>query len=283
MVRQEHIHIVSAGENIHKAYPAAVRDLQGITHAFIFADTELYTNSACDDERTRTYKTATRSAVTNVKSISASLNIPFSLVYIDPPAFESVKKAILTIGKDHPTARYSFDLSAGSKDLSMALFAISLWVNGDAFYTFGVYKGEVTNTKLAVPKMTAESVAANPNYLTVLRTLYRSQESQAPLVRVLPRSYLFNQLSGFYVPVRKKGVKIVENKTGKTELYTGKRAVLHELSQGTFSNILRTMTKLDLVQERAGGPDNNRKEKFYAITPSGKLAVQLAEIRPWNP
>jgi DNA-binding PadR family transcriptional regulator len=42
------------------------------------------------------------------------------------------------------------------------------------------------------------------------------------------------------------------------------------------------MTELDLVQER-GSPDNNRKEKFYAITPSGKLAVQLAEIRPRNP
>jgi DNA-binding PadR family transcriptional regulator len=77
-------------------------------------------------------------------------------------------------------------------------------------------------------------------------------------------------------------VKIAENKTGKTDLYTGKKAVLHELSQGTFSNILRTMTVLDLVQELAG-PGNNRKEKYYAITSSGDLAVQLALIKPRKP
>ncbi|MDP3564534.1 MAG: hypothetical protein Q8R70_08595 [Methanoregula sp.] len=66
---------------------------------------------------------------------------------------------------------------------------------------------------------------------------------------------------------------------GKTDLYTGKKAVLHTLSQGTFSNILKTMIALDLVRGNPN-PDSKWKENFYTITPSGVLALQLAELKP---
>ena len=45
MARQEHVHIISAGENIYPSYAATVRDYPDITQTFVFADTELYTNS----------------------------------------------------------------------------------------------------------------------------------------------------------------------------------------------------------------------------------------------
>lgn len=132
--------------------------------------------------------------------------------------------------------------------------------------------------KLAGPRTTVETVAANQNYLKILQTLYYTPGKQEHPVRVVPRSYLFNQLSGAYIPVRKKGVKVAKNTMGKTDLYTGKKAVLHTLSQGTFSNILKTMIALDLVREMTN-PDSNRKENYYTITPSGVLALQLAEFK----
>jgi hypothetical protein len=134
--------------------------------------------------------------------------------------------------------------------------------------------------KLPVPKILPENVAANPNYITILSTLAHTpgKTDTGTGVRVLPRSYMFNQLAGFYIPVRKKGVKVVENTTGKTDPYTGKKAVLHELSQGTFSNILKIMTAADLIEEMTG-PEGNRKEKFYRIAASGGLALQLAEVQ----
>lgn len=144
MARQEHIHIVSAGEKIHDTYTAAIRDLQDITHTFVFADTALYTNSALDDERTKAAKTAVRDAVNRVKTISLSVSIPASLVYIDPPADVSVKKAVQKIFHDHPGARYTFDLSEGSKDLALALFLISLWLHGDV-YTMRLRDGRERN------------------------------------------------------------------------------------------------------------------------------------------
>ena len=76
MNQQDHVHIISAGVHIGTAYPAAIRDLRTVTHTFVFADTELYTNSLKDDERTKTAKTAARDAVTMVKTFSDSLKIP---------------------------------------------------------------------------------------------------------------------------------------------------------------------------------------------------------------
>jgi hypothetical protein len=279
MTRQEHIHVITAGEAIYPSYAATVRDHPDITHTFVFADTEIYTNNTRDDPATRAQKDAARDAVNQVKTLAASLKIPVLLVYVIPPADASARDSILKIKKEHPDAKFSFNLSAGSKDMCLALFALSLWVEGDAFYAFCGRKGEAANGKLAVPKTPAESVAANANYGKILQTLNRSPGKQERSIRVLPRSYLFTQLAGFYVPNRKMGVKVAENKAGKTDLFTGKRAVLHELSQGTCSSILNTLAGWDMIQE-VPGPAGNRKEKYYSITPAGELALQLAEIKP---
>ena len=281
MVRQEHVHIISAGENIHKAYTAAIRDLGDISHTFVFADIEIYTNSARDNEKTQALKTATRDAVTGVKSISASLKIPCPLIYVTPPAFASACDAMHKIRVEHPDAKYSFDLSAGSKDLSMALFLISFWLEGDAYYAFGDPKGEGTPLKLAVPKVPARDVWANQNYMKILSVLGSTPGVKEPSPRILPRSYIFNQLESFYVPVRKKGVKVATS-ISKTDLNTGKRAVIPILSQGTFTDILSIMKALDLIREEPK-QGNNKKEKFYRITPSGELALQLFEIKTRKP
>jgi hypothetical protein len=113
--------------------------------------------------------------------------------------------------------------------------------------------------KLAVPKIPAKSVATNPNYIKILETLASTPRKQEPASRVRPRFYLFNQLAGAYVPIRKKGLKIAENKTGKTDLYTGKKAVLHELSQGTCSSFLNTLARWDLILEVLNLAGNRKK------------------------
>ena len=82
---------------------------------------------------------------------------------------------------------------------------------------------------------------------------------------IVPYWYILTQLETFYVPVRKKGVKIASST--RTDLNTGKHALIPVLSQGTFSNILKIMVAGDLIQE-VPGPDNNRKEKYYSITPA---------------
>jgi len=274
MDRQDHIHIIAAGEGIEAACAAAIRDLRDITRINVFADNELYSNSSRDDERTKAHKTAVRDAVNGVKALATSLDIPASLVYIAPPAAASVAAAVPKIKKESPGARFTFDLSGGSKDLALALFSVSLWLDGDAYYAFaGPRRAEPTG-KLAVPTIPLREIAANPNYMRILAVLAGTPGKNDTLPRILPRSYLFTQLEAFYVPVKKSGVKMNMSKT-KTDAVTGKRAVIPVLSQGTFSSLLITLASADLVQE-VPGPAGNRKEKYYRITASGTLALQLA-------
>ncbi|MGA9085672.1 MAG: hypothetical protein ACLQMU_00025 [Methanoregula sp.] len=274
MDRQEHIHIIGAGEEIGAACAAAIRDLQDITRIFVFADSELYSNSSRDDERTKAHKTAVRVAVNGTKALAASLKIPASLVYIDPPASGTVAAAVQKIKSGYPGARCTFDLSGGSKDLSLALFQVSLWLEGDAYYAYAGPRGAGPSEKLAVPKIPLRDIAANPNYLRILTVLSDPPGKAETAPRILPRSYLFTQLEPFYVPVRTKGVK-TNTSTTKTDATTGKRAVIPVLSQGTFSSMMNTLASADLVQE-VPGPAGNRKEKYYRITASGTLAMQLA-------
>jgi len=49
---------------------------------------------------------------------------------------------------------------------------------------------------------------------------------------IVPYWYILTQLETFYVPVRKKGVKIASST--RTDLNTGKHALIPVLSQGTF-------------------------------------------------
>ena len=267
---QEHIHIIGAGEEIGAACAAAIRDLQDITRIFVFADSELYSNSSRDDERTKAHKTAVRVAVNGTKALAASLKIPASLVYIDPPASGTVAAAVQKIKSGYPGARCTFDLSGGSKDLSLALFQVSLWLEGDAYYAYAGPRGAGPSEKLAVPKIPLRDIAANPNYLRILTVLSDPPGKAETAPRILPRSYLFTQLEPFYVPVRTKGVK-TNTSTTKTDATTGKRAVIPVLSQGTFSSMMNTLASADLVQEVPG------RQK-----PEGKILPDYGIRHPGN-
>jgi len=275
MEGQEHIHILGAGEKIEAASAAAIRDMQDVTRLVIFADTDIYSNAPRDSEQARAHKEEVRAAVTKAKAHAATLNIPATLMYISPPAGASVAAAVQKIRKDVPGARFTFELSGGSKDLALALFQVSLWIGGGAYYAFEERKGATGPAeKLAVPKIPLKEIAANPNYMRILAVLAGTPGKSDTAPRILPRSYLFTQLEAFYVPVRKSGVKMNVSKT-KTDAVTGKRAVIPVLSQGTFSNILKVMLAADLIRE-VTGPTENRKEKYYRIAPGGELAFQFS-------
>ena len=100
----------------------------------------------------------------------------------------------------------------------------------------------------------------------------RGKERYLP--RVLPRSYLFTQMEAFYVPVKKSGVRMNISKT-KTDAITGKRALIPILRSG---DVFKPDEHTCQRGSGAGsaGPGRNRKEKYYRITASGTLVLQLA-------
>jgi hypothetical protein len=121
MDRKEHIHIISAGATIHLTYPALFRTLPSITRTYVLADSEVYALSP--DPGIEKERLAVRHAVDSVKEISASLSIPFARETVFAPVYPSVRALLTKIHRDYTGARYSFDLSGGSKPLCMALFS----------------------------------------------------------------------------------------------------------------------------------------------------------------
>jgi len=257
MGRPEHIHIISAGDSIHKTYPAVLKDLRTVTHTFIFAEKEVYTNSARDDIRKKMWKCAIRDAVDAVNTLSISRNIPCALVCIDTATFDAIRDPVLGIFSEHPDARYSFDISAGPKRLSLGLFSLSLWVEGDAYYAVG----NSPTRRVPVPSLPAKSLAANPHYLVILTILFRGQEHGKDARTLVPKETLFNETKVWQIPVH-------DADDGPSE---------QELSPSAFSRVVTSLIRWNLIREE---PDpDNEQEQLYSITPEGELALFVYSAR----
>jgi hypothetical protein len=253
---QEHIHIISAGDRIHTTYPAVLDELRTVTHTFVFAEKEIYTNSARDDARKRAWKCDIRNSVDEVNAISVSRNIPCALVMIDATTFDAIRDPVLGIFSEHPDARYSFDISAGSKRISMGLFSMSLWVEGDAYYAFG----NSPTRRVPVPTLAAKNMPANPHYLVILTILFREQEQGNKAKTLVPKETLYNETKVWQIPVRH-----AEGSGGQ------------ELSPAEFSRLIASLVAWNLIREDID-PDNER-EKLYSITPDGELALIVYSAR----
>jgi hypothetical protein len=279
MAANEHIHIITAGNDIFPAYVRALRDNAGITGTVIIADPDLYGISSQDSPEKKNGKELARNAVSRVRAHAAALKIPVSFIFISPPIREPARDAILKIMEEHPGATLSFDLSAGPKDLCMVLFSFSLWIGSKIRYTLPGPGGMFEEAVFEAPGIPVAAIAANSNYLRLLESLARRPEKpvEDPAAG-LSRSYLFNQVEGCYVPKRKTGVNTRAGPPGTTGSPGDVPAVQYELAQGTFSNILGTMTAAGLIEECAGpGPDRRRNR--YRITAAGDLALRLARLQ----
>ena len=203
MDRTEHVHIISAGEKIAIAYPAMFRELPGISRTYVLADSTVYeisSNPATEKERV-----AVRNAVTAVKEVSASLSIPFSRELIFPPTYPSVRDMLTKIHREFPHARYTFDLTGGSKPLCTALLSLAPWLGAQVYSAFD----EKTPRNVPLPERPVRSMMENPNYPTILALLLRTnrKEAVAGVHEWWSRDYIYKQLWTVYIPSRTKKAK----------------------------------------------------------------------------
>jgi hypothetical protein len=256
MDRQEHIHIISAGDSIHTTYPAVLDELRTVTHTFVFAEKEVYTNSGRDDARKRMWKCAIRNAVDAVNAISWSRNISCALVMIDAEMFDAIRDPVLGIFSEHPGARYTFDISAGPKRLSLGLFSMALWVEGETYYAFG----NSPTRRVPVPTHPAKNLPANPHYLVILTILFREKEHEKETSTLVPEETLFNETKAWQIPVR-----------------DADGSAAQELSPTGFSRMISTLAGWNLI--RSENDPGNEREKLYSITPDGELVLLVYSAR----
>ena len=173
----EHLHIITAGTDIFPAYVRALRDHDDITETIVVADDHYYSVSTREEKPVQVTRERTRNAVAKVRAHAAALKIPVSFVFITLPVLETARDALFRILEEHPGARLTFDLSGGPKDLCMALFHLSLWVEAKTHYTLPGPGGREERAEFGVPGIPVATIAANWNYLRVLEALSRQPEN----------------------------------------------------------------------------------------------------------
>ena len=279
----EHIHIITAGTDVFPAYVRALRDHDDITGTIVVADENFYSVSSREEKTVQAARELTRNAVAKVRAHAAALKIPVSFEFISPPVLGNARNAFFKIVGEHPGAIFTFDLSGGPKDLCMALFYLSLWLGAKTRYSLPGPGGMEERAEFAAPEISIAAIAANRNYLRVLESLARRPaKAMEDPVTGMSRSYLYNQVAAMYVPKKTRGMKRSAVIPGTAASPAGGMVKPSELTHGTFSNILRTMTTAGLIEMRPG-PVADRKRNLYRITAAGDLALRLAQLQSRQP
>jgi len=261
----EHVHIISAGENIHTAYPAIFRTLPTITHTYVLADS--VTTEFSPSPETQRQRTAVRDAVAAVKEISASLSIPFTSGIVYPPIYPSVRSILTKIHSEHPGARFTLDLTGGSAALCTALFSFVPWLGGEVYSAFD---GKVPRP-VPQPDRSIRNLMRNPNYPAILAVLLRKNTTAKEIFPRpwLTRSYIYNQIWPFYSRSRTRKPKPDD----PVIQYRGGRKPAQNLSQATFSSFMTTLRHAGFIEEKQD--EKNRREKGYRVTDSGETAFRF--------
>lgn len=271
----EHIHIISAGENIHTAYPAIFRTLPTITRTYVLADNSVYELSS--NPEVEKARVDIRDAVAAVKEISVTLSIPFSRELVYQPVYPSVRDTVTKIHRECPGARFTFDISGGSKPLSTALFAVSSWLEGDVYSAFD----QKAPRCIPLPKRSVRTLLANPNYQMILAILLRTGKKNASVLPAewVSRQYIFKQLFPCYVPSRTKKAIPDDPKVQPAKPKKG-RMPPAQLTHATFSGFISTLRDAGLIDEETGTA--NKKEKIYRITDRGEIAFRFFSVPDTN-
>ena len=264
----EHVHIISAGANIHTAYAAIFRTLPSITRTCVLIDSTNMEFSPVPEIQKQ--RTAVRNATATVKEISASLSIPFTSTIVHSPVYPSVRTILLQIRLGNPRARYTFDLSGGSPALCVALSSLAPWLGGEVYSAFdGKVPGIVPGADPAV-----KTLMENPNYQTILAVLLRNNRpvNGAVALPSISRTYLFTQVWQYYH--RSRTMKIQTDPAIPVPRYRKGRTAGQNMTQQTFSGFMQKLCRHGLVEEMQD--TKNRKEKFYRVTDCGETAFRFS-------
>jgi hypothetical protein len=264
----EHVHIISAGENIHIAYPAIFRTLPTITRTYVITDSA--TTEFSSTPETQRQRTALRKAIASVKEISASLSIPCTNEIVYPPVYKSVRTILTKIHRENPGARFTLDISGGSAALCTALFSFVTWLGGEVYSSFD---GKVPGI-VPVPDPALRSMMANPNYQTILATLIRNNRpaNGTPGLLWVPRHYLFTLVWPYYQRTRTRSPIPADPHKPAPRFRRG-RTDAQDMSQQTFSSYMMKLRVTGLVEEMQN--PKNLKEKSYRVTEPGETAFRF--------
>lgn len=247
MADKERIHIMSAGANIHNTFPVAVNEISAATEVYVIVEKRVYEDS--DYLEIQKARIRIRDSIDLLKTIAT----PFVKngvheIIIEEDTLEHIRDVVFRIYKNKPGAQYYFNVSGGTKALSIGLFMMSLWIEAIPYHIDMESRAKI----IAIPKVHINDFLANPNRVVILEILSKQKSGS------IARKVLFRELSKRYVPVRD---------TGKTK---------RELKDGVFNSLTKDLLKWELIGEKH--KENSKKEKEYFITADGEFTLKFVNI-----
>jgi hypothetical protein len=253
----KNILILSAGENIHNTFPVCFSELPSLDEIYIIVEEDVCRDNADDPEYKRETKPKIRTAIREVCDLSKKLKRNCHVTTIQDTSLESVRDRVLMIAQDHPGAHITFNISGGTKMLSISLFLMALWIDADVCLT----PRESELMPLSIPRMHLDDITKKANYLSVLRILSSSLDGSSSRGEWMLRRDLTPKLQEIYV----------------AERYDGDKKTDRVLSRGTFTKILDPLITWNLI-ERRDNPKNKR-ECQYRITHDGLFTLRFVDAQ----
>ena len=250
MIENEIIHVISAGASIHKTFPVAVNELSGATKAYIIVEDRVYEDSK--KEEIQEMREKIRGSINELKKIAG----PFvkNGIYekrISEDTLEFVRDAVIDIYSNNQNAKFFFNVSGGTKLLSIGLFMMALWIDANPY----IVDQDSLIRKLSIPKILIKDLTKNPNRVLILEIL-KEQKSKKLL-----RTDLLNKMKKDYIPIRDG-----RNKKKK-----------RNLTQGGFDSLTKSLIEWGFISEAY--TEGSKKLKEYFLTPDGEFTLNFVNIK----
>ncbi|KGK99660.1 hypothetical protein LI82_00075 [Methanococcoides methylutens] len=254
MAEKDKIHIMTAGANVHNTFSIAIYNISPASEVYVIAEKRIFADS--ENPKTQEAREAIRNSIGDLKKLATPIAKKGVYVkIIEKDTLDHIKDAVFEIYKNNPDAQYYFNVSGGTKILSIGLFMMALWLEAKPYHID--MEGEAN--EIPIPKVHIEDFQANPNRVTILKILAAQKPSDDEKLKKLSRKELFKELSKEYIPIREK------NRTKR------------ELKDGVFNSLTSNLLDWKLIGEKH--VEGSKKEKEYILTSDGEFTLKFVSLK----
>ena len=248
MVEEKRIHIMSAGQSVHKTFPTASKMISYASKVYVVVEEDVYEDHGDDETKSRLQPII--ESIEELKRIAD----PFveegvEVVTIPDNTLDVIRDAVFNIYRKDKDAKYYLNLSGGGKGLSIGLFMMALWIEAVPYHIDRDGNARI----ISIPKVHMGNFRKNPNRVTVLELLNVKSE------KTLSRKELKADLDKKYVPIKASSGKAKKS-----------------LSYGGFNSLIQDLLEWGLIEQRLH--QGSKKEVEYYITPDGQFTLQFIKV-----
>jgi hypothetical protein len=121
LTENEIIHIMSAGANIHNTFPVAINKISSATKVYVIVEDNVY-KDMIDEKRQQELEKIRNSIKTLQEIAKPFVENGVHELRIPDDSLECTRDAVIKIYSENQSAKFFFNLSGGTKMLSIGLF-----------------------------------------------------------------------------------------------------------------------------------------------------------------